>query len=99
MRPTEARGTRNQPQGQPTTIIENWPCSITPLGGSESDEAGGTNAQMTYQVEGYGDPRRPIYPKDYLLFGKRVLHISSVEDVDMNGQHLILTCGEEIQRG
>lgn len=99
MRPTGARGSRGQPEGKADTIIANWQCSITPLGGSESDEASGTMAQMTYQVEGYGDPSKPIMPKDFLMFGTRKLHVSTVEDVNMNGQHLILTCGEELQRG
>lgn len=100
MRPAEATGTRGETRGEPQLLIKDWPCSITPTGGGETDETGGVLAQAAYVVEGYGNPSKPIMPKDYLLLnGTRVLHIAYVEDVDMNGLHLRLMCGEEMQRG
>ena len=97
MRPPEGtEGTRGEAEGAPTILIKNWPCSITPTGGSESDLSGGTYADRGYVVSGRGDPKRPIAENDYLMFGERRLDISSVLDVGMNGEELELTCSERI---
>lgn len=99
MGPAGSRGTRGEVQGQPVTVLKDWPCSITPLGGSETDEAGGTNPQMNYQIEGYGSRLHPFFPSDWLVYQGRKLHIASIEDVNMNGTVLRIICGEEIKRG
>lgn len=87
-------GTRGEKQGQAEVIYKNWPCSIVQTGGSESDQAGGTFSDATHEVEGYTDPKKPIKPRDYLLFNGRRLDISSVIDPEQNGLIAVLTCGE-----
>lgn len=102
MRPPKAHGTLGQTQGQPETIIRNWPCSIENLSGRELELARSTFAAATLKVEGYGDPRKPIEARDYLELasltpGKqpRKLFVGFVDDKMQNGIELSLICGEE----
>lgn len=95
MRPTKTEGTVGQTQGNPETIIRNWPCSIEALSGRELELARSTFAAATLKVEGYGDPKKPIKETDYLEFGERKLYVGFVNDQDQNGVELSLVCGEE----
>ena len=96
MRPSRQGHSRGEEVGKDTVLIREWPCKVTTTGGSEVDQAGSTFADMTYQAEGYQDPGNPIKPKDYLLFRGRRLNIAAVEDPRMNGEYVILTCGEQV---
>jgi hypothetical protein len=97
MRPATSVHSRGEEKGKDAILYPNWPCSITPTGGTEGEQAGSTYADMTYQVEGYQDPNKRIQPKDYLLFQGRRLNISVVDDPEMNGLIAVLTCGEQVQ--
>ena len=96
MRPTKARGTVGEVQGQDETIVKDWPCSIDTLSGRELELARSTFAAASHRVEGYGDPSKPIKATDYLQFGARRLHIGLVSDELQNGVKLSLVCGEEV---
>jgi hypothetical protein len=96
MRPAEAVGSLGQTQGQPTTIYQNWPCSIKTVGGSESVQGQQIGGSRTLEVEGYTDPKKPIRTEDYLQLGTRVLNVSFVDDVDQNGVKVRLLCGESL---
>lgn len=98
MRPAASPlGSRGQPKGQDAIHIKGWPCNITPTGSAESDQSSGSLSEATYEVEGWGDPERPIRGSDYLLFNGRRLDISSVIDRQMNGLDIFLTCGEHLE--
>ena len=95
MRPaTGPKSSRGLPHGNATTVIKNWPCKITPTGGSESDSAGGPASDRTYEVEGYTDPKNPIRSTDFLVYCGRRFDIAGVFYPEMNGQIVSLTCGE-----
>lgn len=97
MRPATTKSTRGQERGQDEVLLRGVPCSITATGGAESEQAGSTYVDATYEVECYGDPRKPIRAKDYLQFtdGRR-FDISFVTDVKQNGRELVLSCHEQV---
>lgn len=97
MRPSDAVDDRGRPTGDATTLMEEWPCSITTLSGREVVQARTVYAEATSQVEGYGDPNKPIKETDYLTglsLGERILNIGFVNDKLQNGVSLTLLCGE-----
>lgn len=96
MRPAKNVQSRGEEKGKDTVVIGAWPCTITPTGGSEVDQAGSTFADATYQAEGWQDPTNRIKPKDYILLEGRRLDISFVDDRRMNGEYVVLTCGEQV---
>lgn len=99
MRPAETKNTRGQERGKDTPIVRDWPCLITPFGSSESEIAGGSFANATFEIAGYSDPSMRFREKDYLLLkdgsGRR-FDISGIVDTDQNGLNLVLTCGERV---
>lgn len=108
MRPTTAHNDGGQLQGQPETLVKNWPCSIDPLSGSEAIRVHANFPEATLKVEGYGDPAKPLRRTDWLEMpglgtdesGKpviRKLFISDIQDRNQNGIHLTLICGEHAQ--
>jgi hypothetical protein len=96
MRPATSDGTLGETQGQPAVIYTNWPCSIKPLNGTESQDVRQTGASRTFEIEGYTDPKKPIKETDYLKFGERTLHIAYIDDPMQNGVQVRLVCGENL---
>lgn len=97
MRPAEAQGTRGQPQGQPTTIIQQWPCSIETVSGNKAVQARTVFAEATHKVGGYGNPQKRVKERDYLTggsLGDRKLYIGFINDIHQNGVELELLCSE-----
>ena len=97
MRPTEAQGTRGQMQGQPTVIIEQWPCSIETVSGNKAVQARSVFAEATHKVGGYGNPAKRLKERDYLTggsIGERKLFIGFINDIHQNGVELELLCSE-----
>lgn len=99
MRPTSATGPLGELQGIPELLMNNVPCSIKPVSGSESEDArqNAPTAQLT--VELYGDPRKPIKETDWLEVHPitdppRKLNIAYIQDEEQNGIKLTLFCGE-----
>jgi hypothetical protein len=91
-RPTEALNTRGGQEGQPVLLVGDWPCEVTPTGGTEVEQAGGTFADATYEVAGR-HPGIEVKPRDYLLWNKRRLEISSIVEPQRLGSPMVLTCG------
>lgn len=99
MRPTKATGSLGELQGQPEVVIPNWPCSIKTLSGGESVAARQNTANATLEVQGWGNPRKPIAEGDYLIVlpetdPPRKLNIEFIDDKKQNGIELTLLCGE-----
>lgn len=97
MRPTEAKGSLGQKQGQDKPLCKDWPCNIKTLSGKEQESARTTAPDAQYEVEGYGDPTWTNLEKCYLTGGtlrERVLNIAFVDDKNLNGVNLRLLCGE-----
>ncbi len=97
MRPPEATDSRGQTQGNPETIINEWPCSIETLNGREVVQARTVFAEAELKVEGYGNPEKRFKERDYLTggsIGSRVLNIGFINDKQQNGVKLSLLCGE-----
>lgn len=94
MRPTKVQGSLGEQQGQPQVICSNWPCSIKPASGNESEANGQNTATAQFEVEGYGDPSWTDLEECYLQLGSRTLSIQFVDDEDQNGIKLRLLCGE-----
>lgn len=103
MRPTEATGTVGELQGQDATVIALVPCSIETLSGREAEIARSVYADVTYKVEMYSDPRKPVTPNMYLTggtLGPRRLHIGFVKDSNNMGTgSLELLCAEAMEGG
>lgn len=99
MRPTEAVGSRGQPQGQPELILKEWPCSIDTLSGNKAAQARTVFAEARHSVKGYGNPDKPFKERDYLtggVLGSRELFIGSIDygrSQNQTGQ-IELLCGE-----
>lgn len=96
MRPTQAQGTRGEPQGKDAVIVKDVPCSIETLSGREGELARQIFAAATYRVQMYGDPSKPIENTDYLQFGSRRLNIGFINDRQQNGIELELLCEEAL---
>jgi hypothetical protein len=103
MRPTEAYGSVGELQGQDQTILQGVPCSIETLSGREAEIARSVYADVTYKVEMYADPRKPVTAEMYLTggtLGKRKLHIGFVNDSNNMGTgSLELLCSEASEGG
>lgn len=96
MRPTKALDDRGQLQGKDETIIQHWPCSIEALSGNKAAQARTLVPTVTHQLEGYGNPAKPLKPKDYVTVNGRRLDIEFINDKRMNGVELSLLCTEVI---
>lgn len=95
MRPSKAKDSRGHMiDGDPSVLMKDVPCSIRSLNGRELIQARTVFAEATHEVEFYGDPRKPLDPKDYLQFGKRTLAISFAND--LNHVEYKLLCGERV---
>jgi hypothetical protein len=83
--------------GAPIAVRSSVPCSIDTLNGREAELARSVFVDASHKVELYADPIRPIDESCYLTggtLGKRRLNIGFVNDPQMTGLKLILTCGE-----
>lgn len=83
--------------GAPQKVRSCVPCSIDTLNGREAELARSVFVDASHKVELYADPVRPIDESCYLTggtLGKRRLNIGFVNDPQMIGLKLLLTCGE-----
>jgi len=96
LRPTAALGPDGQPQGQDTVYWRDVPCSIETLNGRELEVARQLLATATVKVAMYGDPEKPLNPKDYIEFNGRRFEIGQIIDKQQNGCELELICGEQL---
>lgn len=98
LRPTKATGSLGETQGKPEVVFQRWPCSIRTLSGKEQETARQTGADAQYEIEGYGDPRKPIDESCYLELESggttRTFHVAFIDDEDLNQVKLRLLCGE-----
>lgn len=92
---TELDG-RGQITGDPTTVLEDVPCSIEQLAGLELIRAQKIFAEATHRVRMFGDPDHPLSSQHYLLFGTRQLNIGAVIDADNIGVEIELLCKEAL---
>lgn len=92
--PPQGQDKHGEPQGNPTVVVENWPCSISQLRGNELEQARQVLATATHEIKGYIDPQRPITAEHYLQFGTRKFEIGDAEDVGERGVEYRLICGE-----
>lgn len=91
-RPSEALGSRGGKEGADQLLVSDWPCEVTQLGGTEVEQAGATFADLTFEAVGR-DPGVAITPKDYLVWQKRRLEITSITEPVRIGMPLVLACG------
>ncbi len=97
MRPSEATDSRGQTQGNPETIISEWPCSIETLNGREVVQARTVFATVTHRVTDlYLDPTKRLKAKDYLMLNGRRLNIEFPNDTQQNGVRWEALCNEQV---
>jgi hypothetical protein len=97
MRPTSNLDDRGQRQGNDETIIKEWPCKIETLSGNKAQIERMAIPTATHTVTGWGNPDKRLKDKDYLTggnLGDRTLLIELINDKNLNGVNLILTCSE-----
>lgn len=94
--PSTTLDARGRTTGDPTTVLEDVPCSIEQLSGLELIRAQKIFAEATHRVRMFADPDSPLTSKHYLLFGTRELHIGAVVDAENIGIEVELLCKEEL---
>jgi head-tail adaptor len=94
MQPPGTQGDYGEEKGQEQVYLRNWPCSIEPLPGRESETANQTHGIRLYRVMLDGDPAKPITSAHWLRIGNRRLEIGDAQDIRQNGEVYELICGE-----
>jgi hypothetical protein len=107
MEPASALDDRGQDGATDTVYLAKVPCSIEPINAAESEIAHQIQANRTYKVQFYGNPKKPIKHGQWLRLktaksdaypnGFRRLEIGSAVDVKMNGTEWELICGETVE--
>jgi SPP1 family predicted phage head-tail adaptor len=97
MEPASALDDRGQDGASDTVYLAKVPCSIEPINAAESEIAHQIQANRTYKVQFYGNPKKPITHRHWLRYQNRRLEIGSAVDVKMNGTEWELICGETVE--
>jgi SPP1 family predicted phage head-tail adaptor len=97
MEPASALDDRGQDGATDTVYLAKVHCSIEPINAAESEIAHQIQANRTYKVQFYGNPKKPITHRHWLRYLGRRLEIGSAVDVKMNGTEWELICGETVE--